>query len=43
MDEEIREEQLDNERDDDVEAHLRNKWGYAEGDDDDSEPGVTKK
>ena len=42
MDEEIREEQLENEQDDDVEAHLRDKWGHDEGDDD-AELGVTKK
>jgi hypothetical protein len=33
MDEEIREEQLDKDQDDDVEAHLRDKWAHPEADD----------
>ena len=42
MDEEIREEQLDDEQDEDVEAHLRLKQAYPEADDDDDR-GVIKK
>jgi hypothetical protein len=43
MDEEIREEQLDEEKDSDVEGHVFIKWGVTEDADDDEELNVTKK
>ena len=43
MDEETREEQLDSEQDEDVEAHLRDKWGHPEADDDEQDRNAIKK